>query len=226
VSAFRLEVSDREEPGHCGVIGGPVEIPVPSTWPQCAICSSRLISFIELVLPKPSPSPFLPGSRLQLFACRQHDDIAGTIYSEYNVFNHLSRNVQLPDQYWNVSDGHYLLRLLPPSVPTSTAGADGRLASRYLTAVESNAAAEDGFKLFGEPFWLQDPENHICSCGAPMKLVLQIPDGFGFTMASGAKEQPNSFSRSEYCIFLGNQLYLFACQAQCNIRALWPVLQN
>ncbi len=226
MSAFRLKVTDRVSPGNCGVIGGPVELPDSSTWPRCAICSSRLVSFVDLELPESSPSHFQPGSRLQLFACRQHDDIAGTIYSDYSVFSHLSRKVELPDQYWNVSDGHYLLRLLPPSVPTSTADADDRLAPRYLTAVESEAEIDYGLKLFGEPSWLQDPEEHVCSCGAPMKLVLQIPDGFGFTMASGAKEQPNSFSRSEYCIFLGNQLYLFACQAQCNIRALWPVLQN
>jgi hypothetical protein len=59
-----------------------------------------------------------------------------------------------------------------------------------------------------------------------MRLLLQIPDGFGFDMAEGAPEQPNSFSCSKYCLFLANELYLLACTAQCHPLALWPALQN
>lgn len=98
------------------------------------------------------------------------------------------------------------LRLLPQSVVATATEDDG----------------EDGFKLFGEPFWVQDAEPQVCTCGSPMKLLLQIPDGFSFSMASGA----NSFSHTEYCLFLGNQLYLLGCAKQCNTLALWPVLQN
>lgn len=81
-------------------------------------------------------------------------------------------------------------------------------------------------KLFGRPYWLQDAEPHRCSCGAPMELIVQIPDGQGFPMAVGADEQPNSFSRTEYCIFLGNQLYVLGCTKQCDPKALWPILQH
>jgi hypothetical protein len=84
----------------------------------------------------------------------------------------------------------------------------------------------DGLKLFGEPYWLQNPETHVCACGAPMKLMLQVPENYGFDMSEGAPQQPNSFSRTQYCLFLGNQLYLLACAKQCHPLALWPVLQN
>jgi hypothetical protein len=83
-----------------------------------------------------------------------------------------------------------------------------------------------GLKLFGHPSWAQDPENHLCCCGKPMRLLLQIPESAGFDMAAGAPQQPNSFWGSQYCLFLGNELYLLACTAQCHPLALWPVLQH
>ena len=59
-----------------------------------------------------------------------------------------------------------------------------------------------------------------------MKLLIQIPENYAFPMADGAEEQPDSFSNSDYCLFLGNQLYLLGCTKQCDPLALWPVLQN
>lgn len=190
------------------------------------MCDSEMIAFLEIALPENHSSSFQPGSRLQVFACREHDDIAGTIYSDYTAFNDVCRSVTLPDAYGKISDGHYLLRLLPPLTISIQAKQESRLAPQFLAAISADDDAEDGFKLFGQPYWLQDAEPHQCGCGAPMRLLLQIPDGQGFKMADDAEEQPNSFSRTEYCIFLGNQLYLLACTKQCDPHALWPVLQN
>ena len=128
---------------------------------------------------------------------------AGTIYSDYTAFDDVCQSVALPDEYWNITDGHYLLRLLPPTTETIQAKQESRLVPRFLAAITAENDSEDGFKLFGQPYWLQDAEQHQCACGAPMQLLLQIPDGQGFTMAEGADEQPNSFSRTEFCIFLG-----------------------
>ena len=183
------------------------------------------MAFLDIVLPRSDSQVFATGSRLQIFTCREHDDIAGTIYSDYTSFEAANRNQVLPSEYWTLNDGHYLLRLLPPSVETREAGREPRLVPQYLVASKTHDD-DEGFKLFGEPNWLQDPETHDCSCGAPMQLLLQIPDGMGFASAEGAEKQPNSFSKSKYCIFLGNQLYLFGCSQQCNPLALWPVLQN
>jgi len=209
-----------------GTIGGSPELPVGSEWPRCRLCDAELVAFIDLRLPAIRNAPFQDGSRLQVFACREHDDIAGTIYSDYSTFSALSRNSALPANYWDISDGHYLLRLLPASLHTQTAKAEVRLARKCLLAESIPTDDADEFKLFGEPYWLQDPETHVCACGAPMRLLLQLPEGYGFDMAPGAPAQPNSFSQEQYCLFLGNQLYLLACVKQCNPLALWPVIQN
>jgi hypothetical protein len=209
-------------------IGGAPLLPTDSEWPLCRMCGSELVHYLDLVLPEGS-SPFLAGSRLQVFACREHDDIAGTIYSDYGRFTDAARLERLPKNYWDISDGHYLLRLLPPQSQLKNGPIEKRLTLQNirLTKVED---CEDkplmAFKLFGYPSWAQDPERHLCSCGKPMRLLLQIPDGFGFAMTEGAPPQIGSFSKSQYCLFLGNELYLLACTGQCHPLALWPVLQN
>ncbi len=226
MSAFRLNLTSDSGSTVCGHVGGTPHLPASSEWPRCRICNTELIAFLDIVLPACESSPFEAGSRLQVFTCRQHDDIAGPIYSDYSVFDIACRSRTLPPEYWNMTDGHYLLRLLPPSEQTIASGKESRLLPQFVAATRTDDNNEDGFKLFGEPYWLQDASPHDCSCGAPMRLLLQIPDGFGFRMAEGAERQPNSFSNTEYCLFLGSQLYLLGCTKQCDPLALWPVLQS
>lgn len=218
--------ADTQDPR--GFVGGTPPLPAGSNWPTCRICGDELVHFLDVELPADA-APFQAGSRLQLFACRQHDDIAGTIYSDYGRFESASRSERLPENYWNISDGHYLIRLLPPDAAAIAGRPETRLALQNLLQArteDSVTQAKMSFKLFGQPSWAQDPEDHVCCCGAPMKLLMQIPANFGFDMAPGAPVQPNSFSRSHYCVFLGNELFLLACTAQCHPLALWPVLQN
>lgn len=192
------------------------------------MCGSDLIHFLDVELPERS-SPFKAGSRLQIFACREHDDVAGTMYSDYNRFGALAMSKRLPDAYWEITDGHYLLRLLPPNTPVKSRGSENRLALQNLQLTKKEDTEGDplmALKLFGHPSWAQDPEHHLCSCGKPMQLLFQMPENSGFDMAAGAPQQPNSFSPSQYCLFLGNELYLLACTAQCHPLALLPVLQH
>ena len=226
MTAYRLTPTTDRLPGICGQIGGAPRLPDATAWPRCRLCNSELVAFLEIVLPPDESSPFQPGSTLQVFACRQHDDIAGTIYSDYAHFASASCERVLPAEYWNLNDGHYLLRLLPPAQKSTTSRQEPRLIHQFVSATAAQDDSEDGFKLFGEPHWLQDAQPHTCCCGAPMRLLLQVPDGYAFPMAEGAQEQPNSFSLTDYCLFLGNQLYLLGCTRQCDPRALWPVLQN
>jgi hypothetical protein len=221
---YHLDLSVDAKVNVCGQIGGSPGIPISTEWPRCRLCGTRLIAFLDIVLPDSGSSQFASRGRLQIFACRQHDDIAGTIYSDYAVFDAASRQRTLPREYWALSDGHYLLRLLSPSTETISSESESSLACQSIVASPSDNRS--GFQLFGEPDWLQEEEVHDCFCGAPMRLLLQIPEGLGFAMSSEAKEQPNSFSTTEYCLFLGNQLYLFGCTRQCHPLALWPVLQN
>src|SRR5262249_16386205 len=144
-------------------------------------------------------------------------------------FSSAGMSKRLPPGYWDVHDGHYLIRLIPRSVTVAKSKRESRLLPRAVQLTrrdERVSAPSDSFKLFGVPAWLQDPEEHECSCGARMRLLLQLPGNSGFDRSEVAAQQPNSFSADEYCLFLGNQLYLLACERQCNPLALWPVLQN
>ena len=219
-------LADTQDPG--GFIGGAPSLPAGTQWPTCRLCGNELVHFLDLQLPDES-APFQAGSRLQVFACRRHDDIAGTIYSDYERFASAAQSKRLPDNYWDISDGHYLIRLLPPGAKVVAADQETRLALRNLRLLRqanSHGEPNKSLKLFGEPAWLQEPEDHECCCGAPLRLLLEIPEGFGFAMAPGAEAQPNSFSKEQYCLFLGSQLHLLACTRQCHPSALWPVLQT
>jgi hypothetical protein len=225
---FELESIPADTQDHRGFVGGIPPLPAGTDWPTCRLCRDSLVHFLDVELPRES-APFQAGSRLQVFACRQHDDIAGTIYSDYGRFGSAAQVRQLPDRYWEISDGHYLIRLLPPGAPVVAGSPETRLALRNLRRTrhtDSQAKPKASFKLFGYPDWAQDPEEHVCCCGAAMQLLLQVPDGIGFDMAPGVPAQPNSFSGQQYCLFLGNALYLLACTRQCHPQALWPVLQN
>lgn len=226
MTAYYLHTNSKPGPAVCGHIGGTPQLPVATDWPLCRMCESEMVAFLELVLPACPDSGFKAGSRLQIFACREHDEIAGTIYSDYSRFAKASHRRPLPGEYWNITDGHYLLRLLPPSQQVGPSRPEPRLLSQPLVATSTIDETDDGFRLFGQPYWLQDPEPHDCACGAPMQLLLQIPHGLGFAMVPGSEPQPNSYSQSEYCLFLGNHLNLLGCPAQCNPLGLWPVLQN
>ena len=212
-----------------GFLGGTPLLLADESWPKCRMCGEELVHFLDVELPEGS-APFQPGSRLQIFACRQHDDIAGTIYSDYGRFEAAARSQQLPERYWDISDGHYLLRLLPPGTAMTAADhPEPRLALQSLRlqrAADAEADPRQSLKLLGHPSWAQDAAHHLCSCGASLKLLLQVPALTPFAMTPGAPAQPNSFSNENYALFLGNELYLLACPRQCHPQALWPVLQN
>lgn len=172
-----------------GFIGGTPPLPAGSGWPICRLCGDDLVHFLDVELPEESAS-FQAGSRLQVFACRTHDDIAGTIYSDYRRFAAAAESARLPEGYWGLTDGHYLIRLLPPGAAIGAGRPEARLALRNLRQTRKEESASEpraAFKLFGLPRWAQNPEDHVCCCGAPMRLLLQLPEGVGFDMAPGAE---------------------------------------
>src|SRR6185503_9030224 len=83
-----------------------------------------------------------------------------------------------------------------------------------------------GVKVGGTPSWVQQPEVHVCCCGSRMAFIGQVPLDHPFPKLPDAPEQPDTFSAEDYCLFLGNETYLFACERQCHPGAVWPVLQN
>ncbi len=61
----------------------------------------------------------------------------------------------------------------------------------------------------GSPYWIQDPVYPIGPIGEVFKLLLQISDGYAFPKQNDAPEQPDCFSSENYCLFLGNEVFVF-----------------
>lgn len=100
---------------------------------------------------------------------------------------------------------------------------------KYLAyqAIEvSEIGDENSIKIGGEPEWLQGPELNGGPNGEMFKFLLQIPNGYGFPKRVSAPEQPDSFSTIEYCLFLGNQIYVFVSNEIDHPEAVWIVVQN
>jgi len=76
MTALRLTVTHQKTNAVVGQCGGAPALPTGSEWPRCRLCESEVVAFIDLRLPRISGAPFQAGSRLQIFACREHNDIA------------------------------------------------------------------------------------------------------------------------------------------------------
>lgn len=99
MTTYRLDATTEKTPSVCGQIGGKPQLPQPGDWSRCRLCDEEMIAFLDLVLPANDSTTFVPSSRLQVFACREHDDVAGTIYSDYTAFVNGGRQHRLPDEY-------------------------------------------------------------------------------------------------------------------------------
>ena len=211
-------------------IGGRPIFKTGQTWPHCRICDAKLVLFIQIDLLAEFQLPFVAGSHLLVFMCPTHNEIPALGYG-------LASDGKLPDDYWHRNDGHYALRLDRPDRNEVIAEEDGYLlpqALHFEMAKEEVhtfdgdelTRGSQGFKVGGMPSWAQDPEYYRCTCGSDMAFICQLPDGFPFPKRPQAPSQPNSFSNSGYCLFLGNEVYLFGCKSQCEPAAIWAVVQN
>jgi hypothetical protein len=59
-----------------------------------------------------------------------------------------------------------------------------------------------------------------------MRFLCQLPENYPFRKAKNAPAQPDPFSQTDYGLFLGNAVYLLACEARCSPFAVHPVVQN
>jgi hypothetical protein len=157
--------------------------------------------------------PFQIGSHLSIFMCPEHNEIPS-----FDQFH------QLPVAYWDKTEGHWYATLSKPCSEVQFASPQFLQPAKL---VMSNSAKNHwSLSVGGEPLWLQDPEQFACACGSDMHFVCQLSDGFQFPKLSEAPEQPDSSSADDYVLFLGNEVYVFACPNQCNPRAVWVTVQN
>ena len=211
-------------------IGGYPILAETQEWPVCKMCNARQVLFLQLDILKEFYLPFASGSHLSVFMCPNHNDIP-TLYNDRQV---------LPANYWDDNEGHYKLILNPPIkrewalnlephlvyYSLGFKEAEESIISDNLFQGECYEIGSSGWKVGGVPSWIQDPEYPYCACGAEMRFVCQIPEDFGFEKAPDAESQPDSFSHDHYCLFLGNEVYIFACVNQCNPLAVIAAVQN
>lgn len=191
-------------------------------WPACALCGTPMVCFFDLTLPDDA-GPFAAGSTLQVMQCPEHDDLPGTPYSGIVPFLDATAGDGLPDRFWELSDGHYQMRLLPAGEPLSPAeGVETRTEPMHVSATPLRQRDAPGLKGLGTPAWIQGDESRTCSCGAPMALVLQVPEHFFPT--PGLQSPPGP--AQHHLLFNGNAVFVLACTAQHHPQALWAVVQN
>ena len=177
-----------------------------------------MLLFLQFDIDESWALPFKPGSHLVVFMCPRCNDI--------HTFKNVA-NSNLPAEYWNSTEGHFFVAMSEPGAEETIQPHPPLLVAKRLRfePATDDEDLSDNIRVGGEPSWLQDPEWYGCSCGSKLVFLSQIPGMFGFEKQVDAPEQPNSFSRNDYCLFLGNEIYIFACPKQCNPRSVWITLQ-
>jgi len=208
-------------------VGGTPFLADGDSVPACRLCGASMALFLQLDVRPEFGLPFAVGSHLLVFMCPKHNEIP-SVPDNYD-------SSDLPAEFWLKDDGHYSLQLIKPGIPTSTAALDPFILARRLDFTNASESIQDfgdfergsdDFKIGGVPGWINYSINKSCPCGGKMSFVCQIPDGFGFQQTETAPEQPDSFSNTEYCLLLGNQVFILACDRQCNPNALIAICDN
>lgn len=200
-------------------IGGSAFLSEGMDIPNCRNCGTGLFLFLQFDIGDEWDVAIEAGSHLVLFTCPRCNEIPS--FNQYPTG-------QLPQEFWNATKGHFFAALFPAGTATKQIAQQPLLITKELV-FETDATQSDltqYIRVGGEPYWLQDPEKFTCACGANMAFIGQIPEDLGFQKQDDAPEQPDSFSADEYCLFLGNEVYIFACSRECNPRSVWMTVQG
>lgn len=194
-------------------IGGYPFVPDGYGWPICPYTNKKMVLFLQLDLP--NEMGFGDDRHLSIFMSPEINEIPS--------FNFIPPGENLSEEFWAKREKHFKAYIFNGK-GTTFEEPDQYLEYQYVSVVESGS--DNDIKLGGIPDWLQDPEVPIGPKGEEFKLVLQVPENYGFPRKSDAKEQPDSFSSKEYCLFLGNQIYVFASIEIEHSEAVWIVVQG
>ena len=182
--------------------------------PTCRLCGQKQLLFLQFSVPAELEIPIAVGSQLAIFMCPEHNEIPS--------FESWSN---LEDDYWNGGEGGWAAFLAPPGEVRTESGPK-LLEPANLTFEEQPENPSYKITVGGEPEWVQEPEQFVCSCGTRMAFICQISASYKFQKLPTAPEQPDSSYGDGYVLFLGNEVFIFACPRQCHTRAIWVTVQN
>lgn len=197
-------------------IGGHPYLDPGRPWPVCD-CGKRMALFFQLQIPYQIPE--FGGGQLLVFQCPEHTDAP------------CAPNTQLPERFWEQPPADFqrqCWRILVLRDFARSEESDPNFTPARLWWTERADQDDDdqpyyGYKIGGTPYWVQDPENYRCTCGADLAFLCQVPEDYQFRdYAIRGKH----FHSVEDGLFVGNQVYILACPARCDPAAAWPVCQN
>jgi hypothetical protein len=170
---------------------------------KCRRFGQPLTHFFRFDVREEWGTPFPAGSHFTLFQCVACADA---------FIPNGPKPHTLPAKFWEQDDnnhGWWYAALEPPGAPLVRAeSAEPLLVPRALSFSVDGKARGDG--------------RYVCACGASMETLLRLPENFAFKTTPGAPEQRGTYSDTEYLLFLGNPLSMFACPKGCDPRAVVP----
>ena len=207
--------------GMRNTIGGAPILRVGQTVPACQKCGQQLSLFLQFDVLDEFNVPFDNGSHFLLFSCATCDEIPSEQYCDGD------ETVQ--ETYGSPVSDTYALFLNRPGGPEMIAPRESVLKSRVLAFTETDESVHEcefvgvtsedlSFKVGGEPGWINYSVNLDCPCGGRIVFLCQIPDSWDFDAASG---EPRWLS-----LFVGNFVYILACDRQCSPHSLIAVCDN
>lgn len=213
--------------GDRNSIGGAPIFAQHQEHPRCKICNAEMTLFLQFDIKAEFSLPFQVGNHLLVFMCPNHNELP-LVPEDYD-------SPELPKKYWEQDSGHYALILNRPDVE-EIGVVDRFIAAKQIEFIKAEETVTDldnflsgspeELKVGGVPGWLNYSVAKQCQCGGELRFTCQIPDWFGFDQTAIAPPQPHSFSATQYCLLLGNQVYILACENQCCDRALIAVCDN
>lgn len=237
-----LETGQLQPAARNSIGGGPI-LPLGMSVPQCT-CGQTMLQFLHFDIPTLEQLSFAADCHLSIFMCPVHNECSdfGVQQREYPPEYWNMRHSAYSPKGNYAYPLHFRLSLFHCESSDVTHADSGHLQHLPLRMQEMidqagqawwehdpRAAPEYNsisslpmvFKIGGLPNWFNEPSrSNTCACGARMRFLCQIPENFAFPKTADAPSQPDSFSYDDYCLFLGNAIYIFACEARCHPHAL------
>lgn len=195
-------------------LGGHPFLPAGVDWPVCPTSNERMVLFFQLDIRPEFGVALAPGSHLAVFMSPATNEI--------DTFDRVDSGAPLPDAFWTVRLTHFKTYVFGPDTALAAhADADPYLVPHRLEFAPDDDPHDPFLFVGGEPRWYQDAEVH-----PGFEFVAQLSEDYPFPKQDTAPEQPDTFSRKAYCVFLGNATYLFTRAAPTHPEEVWIVLQN
>ena len=192
-------------------IGGYPILPKGYSWPRCPESNKKMVLFLQ------SDLEFQGSKNYHLIIFMSPE------VNEIPSFDYLENGKPLPELFWEKRVQHFKVILFTGEEELS------KEQDQYLVYQEliwTDSQDSSSIKLGGVPNWIQDPENHDGPNHEKLSLLVEIPENFTFPKQESAPEQPDSFSAEDYCLFLGNHVYIFGSIEFKNPEATWVTVQN